>query len=969
MPSKFNKFIGTWEVKNVTDMDNMFEGASNFDQNLTCWNVKEHFASKTPINFSVHSALASKHIPHWGLDPNIGCQDETIPQGANSFIINVIIPSDDMTFTWPIRMNDNTLIDCTIQWGDGTSDNISSKTSGAWTHVYTDYGVKSIAISGSCSAPIFEDYPESASKLTNITNWGSVIGATDWSGAFSGCFRLAYLNATDSFGTGVTNTAGMFYDCHSFIGNTSLSDWIMDDVIDTSYMFWNCDSFNQNVSGWNMASVENMAGMFGNDAIGMSIFNQDLKDWITDSVTNVDLMFKNAGAFNSNIGTWNMAGIIDPLHIWHMLDGTSSFRQNLTCWNVSAITIQILTDAGITDTSTFATGSLMPPDKKPFWGLAPNIACNRHIYSINVIPDYNSSISRFDARYWQVDYAMTANATIIADDPNELVVTCDFHSVRDLVGVIWKSVDQYDHPLFAYATNKDYTSTVLAFVANSLQPYALTATIKVEETSHIYRLYPYKIDEDEINIVPNVVLPLINGEGPGTSYLISEIFPKGIPEVATGNYIFVIDFNNIKLGFNYDGILVNPVSIDSIFLSLTPSTYDPLATEDTGIGVESLTFSMSSISCTGTGSILPSRYYIQEAHGLQMCSGYDDTYNITPWRQINNAYGLGYRGDYTLYMGMSHYPKTEALGSYDQRVVFGIDDPLNGPTVAWCSNLFKHMKAKDYKLIWSTSFEILASIMPEDWKQRNYIDQIGLSGWNPPSAFIIPAMPACITYLSNVIKQGLSLAQAENMVLQFQIGEPWWWDGSYTDGAPCIYGDFVKNLYFSETGNYAPIPYISDINATLDNAQLPFLQWLQTKLAWATNSIRDSVKLEYPEAKASLLLFSPQIVGASEVTSIINLPVNDWKYPAYDFMQIEDYDWIINGQFDLLPQTRQIAITELEYPISLVDYFVGFALNPNSPGIWNNIDIATSLATNSGITRISVWAYPQIIRDSIIVIL
>jgi hypothetical protein len=321
-------------------------------------------------------------------------------------------------------------------------------------------------------------------------------------------------------------------------------------------------------------------------------------------------------------------------------------------------------------------------------------------------------------------------------------------------------------------------------------------------------------------------------------------------------------------------------------------------------------------------------------------------------------------------MGMSHYFLAWATVTdevYDSRAI-DTYQPLNAPTVAWCQNMFAHLHTRGYELVWSTSFEMLDSYMPEDWKQRDYQDNIGLSGWVPPSAFFIPVMPECLDYLSNVIKQGMGLAQAAGLDLKFQIGEPWWWDGSYSGGSPCIYGGYVKNKYFTETGQYAQTPYIQSYLEPVTELHRPYLEWLGAKLGEATATIRDAVKAEYPTAQATLLFFTPQILSpVSEMLPIINFPVTDWEYPNYDFVQIEDYDWIISGDFDLVATTPSAALDTLGYPVETVHYLVGFVLNEEDGEIWDNMGTALDIVRGTGIRSLSVWAYPQVIRDNIVV--
>ena len=76
-------------------------------------------------------------------------------------------------------------------------------------------------------------------------------------------------------------------------------------------MFQNATAFNQNIGGWNVTNVTNMAGMFN----GATIFNNGGSSltWSsgtgTSKVTNMNSMFQNATAFNQNIGSWNISNV------------------------------------------------------------------------------------------------------------------------------------------------------------------------------------------------------------------------------------------------------------------------------------------------------------------------------------------------------------------------------------------------------------------------------------------------------------------------------------------------------------------------------------------------------------------------------------------------------------------------------------------------------------------------------------
>ncbi len=85
-------------------------------------------------------------------------------------------------------------------------------------------------------------------------------------------------------------------------------------------MFSGAMAFNQDLSDWNVGSVENMSRMFFN----ASKFNQDISGWDISSVTNMSFMFLTAGAFtnggvsmnidvNSNVHTsWDWTARTPP---------------------------------------------------------------------------------------------------------------------------------------------------------------------------------------------------------------------------------------------------------------------------------------------------------------------------------------------------------------------------------------------------------------------------------------------------------------------------------------------------------------------------------------------------------------------------------------------------------------------------------------------------------------------------------
>jgi len=72
-------------------------------------------------------------------------------------------------------------------------------------------------------------------------------------------------------------------------------------------------------------------------------------------------------------------------------------------------------------------------------------------------------IQRFDPRFWTVNFPRPMVASIITTGHDELRVDANFLRKQDLAGLIWESVDDIDHPLLAYRTQRDYAHCRLSF--------------------------------------------------------------------------------------------------------------------------------------------------------------------------------------------------------------------------------------------------------------------------------------------------------------------------------------------------------------------------------------------------------------------------------------------------------------------------------------------------------------------------
>ena len=149
-----------------------------------------------------------------------------------------------------------------------------------------------------------------------------------------------------------------------------------------------------------------------------------------------------------------------------------------------------------------------------------------------------------------------------------------------------------------------------------------------------------------------------------------------------------------------------------------------------------------------------------------------------------------------------------------------------------------------------------------------------------------------------------------------QIGEPWWWYNPATN-LPCIYDYSTRLAFNQDTGLYAPD--LGDIFQSVYQTGTPyeeFRQWLRIKLGQTCQDIRTVLKKNYPDAQFCPLLFLPAIrTQQPTLLTSINYPQEYYRYPSFDYIIVEAYDWILENNPEQAHHTiMEFALDELAYP-------------------------------------------------------
>jgi len=88
-----------------------------------------------------------------------------------------------------------------------------------------------------------------------------------------------------------------------------------------------------------------------------------------------------------------------------------------------------------------------------------------------------------------------------------------------------------------------------------------------------------------------------------------------------------------------------------------------------------------------------------------------------------------------------------------------------------------------------------------------------------------------------------------------------------------------------------------------------------------------------------LLVFTPTILDPNTPELYrANMPA-EWAWPAFDRLQLEDYDWVTSGADAARRSAYAFVETRLGYPLADQDYLCGFVLNPATAALfWERID-------------------------------
>ena len=323
--NNFNGDISNWDVSAVTDMLSMFNGADEFNEDLSNWdvssvmNMEYIFTGATNFNGNISSWDVSSVTNMLGMF----AQASSFNGDLSSWNVSSVTAMRDM-FAGASSFN-----------GDLSSWDVSSVTYMAWMFYNATSFNQNISfwdiLNVTNMSNIFagQNNLDQTNKCAIHTSWSSNENwPYDWSETCNSEPVVFQPQTKEELQTAVD----LWVDdnASALATNGEINTWDVSLITDMSNLFVYKYTFNDDITNWNVSNVTNMNQMFH----VASNFNQDLSSWDISNVLYFDKIFWNATSFNQNLSNWDVSNAIS-MNMMFLL--ASNFNQDISMWNVSNV--------------------------------------------------------------------------------------------------------------------------------------------------------------------------------------------------------------------------------------------------------------------------------------------------------------------------------------------------------------------------------------------------------------------------------------------------------------------------------------------------------------------------------------------------------------------------------------------------------------------------------------------------------
>jgi hypothetical protein len=256
------------------------------------------------------------------LGSKVGIYSQTPIDPSQDFILTV---QANNTFALPLVSSGNYNF-IVLDWGDGSSDHITSYNQPEVSHTYSSSGQYTITIRGSIEGFNFS-IAGNPTLLEEVSQWGGLKLGNDGS-YFQGCSNLA-ISATDNLDlSSTTNMESAFEGCSSLTNVPAMNSWDWSGVTTMLRTFKGCTSFNTYIGDINVRNATLKFGCFE----GCSSYNQSNDNWDMELTVNLANFYLGCSSFNQRFDSWNLSSCVS---IGALLFACTSYNQPLTNLNLT----------------------------------------------------------------------------------------------------------------------------------------------------------------------------------------------------------------------------------------------------------------------------------------------------------------------------------------------------------------------------------------------------------------------------------------------------------------------------------------------------------------------------------------------------------------------------------------------------------------------------------------------------------
>lgn len=512
----FDKPIGNWDTSKVANMDRMFYNTDyHLRQEMTYWNVIQ--IPTMPIHFSGTEVAPAKPgdvgIPIWGTSPS---------RTAVATIVDVppvILLGSTHDLNVELVDNQVPLNIFSMEWFVSDETNVTVSNTGELTALAEGAVIVAVQVNGVYKAEVALMIALPLPVPMTVLSTGTEVQVA----AFSPIKIMVEGGETYIPSSIYIGGEPYYAQTITLPDDTPRKITIQDTFPTNPIKSIRFDKGISKVLSWNESGhVGSLANGGSKGCVhGLSSTIMEVPDFLHPSMTNLNSLFYKADAFNQDISMWDMSQVTT---VDSMFAFTKAFNQDLSAWNVSNVTnmLGLFQSAVFNQDITMWDTSKVTTMESMFSG---NKIYNQPLNELNVsnVVDLTAMFSRADAfnqdlNLWDVSKVKRmTNMFYFTKLFNGDISNWNTISVDDM-GYMFAGAKAFNKPIGDWNTSK-VTSMTVMFSENAIfnQPLNTWNTSSVRDMSQMFNkatAFDQSIDLWDVGSVTSM-----NGMFKGTNYL------------------------------------------------------------------------------------------------------------------------------------------------------------------------------------------------------------------------------------------------------------------------------------------------------------------------------------------------------------------------------------------------------------------------------------------------------------------